>query len=138
MKKLWLLLAIVVTLQSIHPQEVKHVPTVEQCRVDMSLCRSKLEQEPERSGVAYVGYGELENWFNDMYDCESVDPELSWLYYNTGDEVSNEQHMRMKNYLDRHHLYSQFLASPQSDLKNFLDQHHLYGQFLAEDAQGKR
>jgi hypothetical protein len=37
MKKLWMLLAIAVPLQFIHAQEVKHAPTVEQCRADQKL-----------------------------------------------------------------------------------------------------
>jgi hypothetical protein len=32
MKKLWLLVAMVTLLQLIHAQEVKHAPTVAQCR----------------------------------------------------------------------------------------------------------
>ena len=43
MKKLWLLLALAVPLQSIHSQEVK--PTVEQCRADRASWFSKISDD---------------------------------------------------------------------------------------------
>jgi hypothetical protein len=46
MKKLWLLLLMVTPLQLIHAQEVKHAPTVAQCRADQKLWFSKLGQKP--------------------------------------------------------------------------------------------
>jgi hypothetical protein len=116
MKKLWLLL-MVIPLQLIHAQEVKHAPTVEQCRADQRLWLAKLEQDPPRSGTANVSYNELNAWTIEMMDCESVDPASAKGYYNTLGEATSEQALRAEGFLHRHNLY---------------------GQFLAEDAQGKR
>jgi hypothetical protein len=70
MKKLWMLLAIAVPLQFIHAQEVKHAPTVEQCRADQKLWLSKLEQAPRSSGVANIGYRDLGDWATELQVCE--------------------------------------------------------------------
>jgi hypothetical protein len=43
MKKLWLLLVMVMPLQLVHSQQVKHAPTVEQCRANQQLWLSKLQ-----------------------------------------------------------------------------------------------
>jgi len=52
MKTLWLLLAIAVPLQFIHAQEVKHAPTVEQCRADQRLWLPKLEDPTASASVS--------------------------------------------------------------------------------------
>ena len=49
-------------LQLIHSQEVKHAPTVEQCRADQRLFDSMLKQH-NGVGVANVSYKELDGWF---------------------------------------------------------------------------
>jgi hypothetical protein len=64
MKKLWLLLAIAVPLQFIHAQEVKHAPTVEQCRADEKLWMSKRGDD---AAVVDITYGELDGWIAKMY-----------------------------------------------------------------------
>ena len=142
MNKLWLLLLLVISYQSIHGQEVKHAPTmsisqvaytrtgkdltlnpsltpafdVEQCRADQRLWLSKLEQ-PNDAGISNVSLNELNAWTFEMSDCLHVDPEFGREYYATEAEAE---------------------SAAISRVEHFLDRHNLYGQFLAEDAQGKR
>jgi hypothetical protein len=118
MKTLWLLLVMVTPLQLIHPQEVKYAPTVEQCRADQRLWRSKLDQVPTPSGVKDVSFTELVNWYTEMKDCISIDPDHRTDYVVTLSLIDATQYRRLVNFLDRHHL--------------------TWDQFLAEDAQGKR
>jgi hypothetical protein len=118
MKTLWLLLLMVVPLQLVHAQEVKHAPTAEQCRADQKLWRSKLDQAPIPSGVKDVSFMELVNWYTEMKDCISVDPDHRTDYLVTLTSIDSTQMTRIVNFLDRHHL--------------------TWNQFLAEDAQGKR
>jgi hypothetical protein len=98
-----------------HAQEVKHAPTVAQCRADQKSLFAKLEA-PNGVGVANVSYDELEGWGYEMSDCIAVDPEFTKEYYNTLAEAATGQLIRMERFLDRHNLW---------------------GQFGAEDAQGK-
>jgi hypothetical protein len=116
MKRFRLLVLVLVSVSTGGSQEVKHAPTVEQCRADQRLWLSKLEQTGT-DGTADVGYKELFGWAKEMSECEKVDPELHNRYYNTLGEASSEQIIRLENFLDRHHLWD---------------------QFYAEDAQGKR
>ena len=66
MNKLWPRLLLVIPYQCIHAQQVKHAPTVEECRADQKLLLSKLEQNPIPTGVADVSYGELQGWQHEM------------------------------------------------------------------------
>jgi hypothetical protein len=100
MNKLWLLL-MVTPLQLIHAQEVKHAPTVEQCRADQRLWLSN---------YASTGFAELTSRVAEMRDCEKVDPASADRYHNTGDEILAEQALRLQGFLYRHNLYNKFLA----------------------------
>jgi len=103
---------------SLHAQEVKHAPTVEQCRADQRSWRSKLDQAPVPSGVKDASFVELLNWYTEMKDCIRVDPDHRTDYLATLGLVDTTQYTRLVNFLDRHHL--------------------TWDQFLAEDAKGKR
>jgi hypothetical protein len=116
MKRLWLLVLVLVSFNSLGSQEVRHAPTVEQCRADQKLWLSKLE-EPGSTSLANVTFNELNGWGKEMSDCGKVDPEFHFRYYNTDGEATNEQVLRLEHFLDRHNLFD---------------------QFIAEDAQGKR
>jgi hypothetical protein len=108
MKKLWLLLAMAIPLQFIHAQE--HLPTVAECRADQKLWLNKLEQNPPRSGVANVSFGELNGWQGEMIECEFVDRKNKHRYYATSSEVVQEQSLRLLYLAKGHNLYDQFLA----------------------------
>jgi hypothetical protein len=120
MKKLCLLVVVSVSFNSLCSQEVKQevkrVPTVEECRAEQTLWMSRLD-EPNDAGTVDVNYGDLNDWGFRMLLCGSIDPDLRWQYYNTQRELSEVQTKR---------------------LIRFLVRHNLYGQFLAEDAQGRR
>ena len=117
MNKLWLLLLLAIPYQSIHAQEVKYAPTVAQCQANQHLWRSKLDQAPVPSGVKDVSFMELLNWYTEMKDCISVDPDHRTDYLATLGSIDTTQYTRLVNFLDRHHL--------------------TWGQFLGEDAQGQ-
>jgi hypothetical protein len=84
MKTLWLLLLMVIPLQLVHSQEVKHAPTVEQCRADQKLVLSRLNSNEH----TLVSYKEMDGWFLEMQNCISVDPENQLQYYNTMSKTS--------------------------------------------------
>ena len=109
MKTLWLLLLMVIPLQLVHSQEVKHAPTVEQCRADQKLVLSKLKSN-ERT---LISYKEGDGWYLEMQDCISVDPENQPQYYNTMSETSAMLNMKMQSYLKRHNHWNQFLAEDE-------------------------
>ena len=118
MNKLWLLLLVIpYPYQSIHAQEVEQAPTVPQCQADQRLWRSKLDQALVPSRVKDVSFMELVNWYTEMKDCISVDPDHRTDYLVTLSLVDTTQYTRLVNFLGRHDL--------------------TWDQFLAEDAQGK-
>jgi hypothetical protein len=96
------------SFNSLHAQQVQHAPTVEQCRADQRLWFSRLEDLP---AIKSVSYKELGNWLVEMGDCEHVNPEnqVSVLQHNKA-EINAQRVMRLEHFLDRHHLYDQFLA----------------------------
>jgi len=110
-----LALSLFVLVGTIGSQEVKHAPTVEQCRADQRLWLSKLE-DFQSGGLADVSYRELTAWGEVMSECESVDPQNQDRYFNTISEI---------------------IAAKVVRLTAFLDRRRLWQQFLAEDAQGK-
>jgi hypothetical protein len=109
MKRLWLLVLVLVSFNLLGSQEVQHAPTVELCRADQKLWLSKLE-EPGNTSLANVTFYELNGWSKEMSDCEKVDPEFHFRYYNTLGEANSEQVLRLTDFLRRHNLWDQFIA----------------------------
>jgi len=107
MKSLALMLAFLVGTSL--AQEVKHAPTVEQCRADQKLWLSKVE-DPSASESSRV----LDGWGTEMIECLTVDPTFENRYYNTAAEIHSEQLSRVVNFLSRHNLYTQFLHEDQA------------------------
>jgi hypothetical protein len=103
-----------IPFNSLASQEVQHAPTVEQCRADQRLWLSEIESNHGSDGLAFY---ELTGRWVEMFECQKVDPERHFSYYNTFSEIDSEQERK---------------------LEDFLRRHKLYGQFIAEDAQGKR
>lgn len=92
-------------------QEIKHAPTVEQCRADQRLWMGKLEE----SARDYLpSFGTLADWQGEMRNCESVDPENRPRYYNVLGEIGAEQDMRLEHFLDRHELYDKFIEEDKA------------------------
>jgi hypothetical protein len=113
-KRFWPLFLMLVSCSAVWAQEVKHAPTVEQCRADQKLWLAKLE---EPGGITNVRVKELHGWQGEMRDCKSVDPEYDDRYYNVTGEIQGALLTRFADFLIRHNLFE---------------------QFTAEDAQGKR
>ena len=65
MNKLWLLLAMLTPLQLMHAQEVKHAPSVEECRTEQTLWMSRLD-EPNDAGTVNVNDSDLNDWSSRM------------------------------------------------------------------------
>ena len=114
MKQFWPLVLVFISFNSVASQEMQHAPTVTQCRADQRLWFSKIEDETMAASIDFL---QLRKWSMEMFDCISVDPERQDPYFTTDAEITTRQEMRLENFLERHHLFN---------------------QFLAEDAQGKR
>jgi hypothetical protein len=84
--------------------QVEHAPTVAQCQADQRLWLSELEE----SAPHLPAYDVLTQWQVEMRDCKNVDPSNYWTYYNTQSEIGAEKSSRMKDFLDRHDLWTQF------------------------------
>lgn len=113
-RKLWPLLLVVIPLWT-HAQ-VKHAPSIEQCRADQRLWQSKLNAV---ESFTEVGAKELVGWGTEMGECLEVDPSpiFQKAYADTRADTTAVQAIRMFHFIDRHNLFE---------------------QYLAEDAQGKR
>jgi hypothetical protein len=115
MKKLWLLLVMAVPLESIHAQRVHHAPTAEQCRADQRLCDSMLEQP---KSVNNVSFDELGDWAEEMVNCMGVvDPENEFEYFKAISGITGWKLLRVQSFLQRHHMYDQFIAEDKQERK---------------------
>lgn len=100
---LMLFMYLLVTASS--AQQMKHAPTVEQCRADQRLWLDELENSPE----ILPDYTTLTGWIREMFECKSVDPENRPRYYNVLGEIDAEKVIRLEKFLDRHGLYDKFI-----------------------------
>ena len=125
MKQFWLLVVVFVSFNSLWSQEVKHAPTVEQCRADQKLWLSKISDDAkaeEAEGLrepvaASISFQQLNFCSLEMHDCARIDPEFKKEYYQTSGDAT---------------------VTANNRLVHFLYRHNLNQLFLAEDAQGKR
>jgi hypothetical protein len=92
-------------LGSLPAQEVKHAPTVEQCRADQRLWLDKLEG----SADPLPTFVTLNRWSLEMADCGSVDPANDTRYYNVRAEITAIQVTRFLDFLARHELFDKFI-----------------------------
>jgi hypothetical protein len=97
----------VIPLQLIHSQKVKHALTAEQCRADQELWMSKLV--PLGASVAKVSYKELEGWYQEMDECGSVDPDHGSNYDHTMNDILVTRVTRLEAFLHRQNLWNQFI-----------------------------
>jgi hypothetical protein len=88
-----------------HVQEVKHAPTIEQCRADQRLWLDKLES----SDTIPEDFRTLNGWSHEMGECTSVDPENQRRYYNVRGEIQAVMVMRLEAFLERHGLFDKFI-----------------------------
>jgi len=91
-------------------QDVQHAPTVAQCQADQRLWSSELEDDAQPKPEVDV----LRKWTRAMQDCEKVDTEHKFSYYNTIGEIDSELLLRMVHFLSRHSLMADFKAEDAS------------------------
>ena len=103
MKRLLVLVSLILTASLIG--QVEHAPTVAQCQADQRLWLSDLEQNPHKLPEMSV----IVKWNGEMGDCEKVDPDNRFRYYNTSGEIAAEEIARMQHFFDRHGLWTQFM-----------------------------
>lgn len=84
-------------------QDIKHAPTVEQCRADQKLWSSGMEQPNSP-----ISFDELSRRQIEINRCMAVDSERYTQYYNTEGEIVARQLLRVENFLTRHKLWDQF------------------------------
>jgi hypothetical protein len=113
---LWLVLACVVSIlvATSRTQEIKHAPTVEQCRADQRLWLDKIESDPSANMADYVT---LNGWTREMLECRSVDPDNQHRYYNVVGEIASVRIVRLERFLDRHGLYDKFIEEDKAGKK---------------------
>lgn len=76
-------------------QEVKHAPTVEQCRADQKYGWRSWKSQRTVALTKDVSYLELSQWGHEMSDCREVDPENGLRYYNTETEAAYSSLVRL-------------------------------------------
>jgi len=100
-------------VNSLPAQEVKHAPTVEQCRADQRLWLDKLEKSPGSPGTL-PDYWTLHDWDVEMADCRVVDHDRSLYYDNVSAEISSAQLLRLERFVDRQGLWDKFIEEDKA------------------------
>jgi hypothetical protein len=86
--------------------QMEHAPTVQQCQADERLWMNKIE---ETNLTIHPDYITVNAWFNEMRDCQSVDPANKIKYYNLQSEIVVENAMRLQHFVMRHEMWEQFI-----------------------------
>jgi len=107
MKRLLVLVSLILTA-SLVGQAVEHAPTVAQCQADQRVWLTRLEDTDNAS--ALPNFDVLTKWNSEMSDCQTVDPDRQFKYYNTGVEIRINQGLRLANFVARHGLWDKFVA----------------------------
>ncbi len=117
MKAIVLVLGLMLmSLAAVGQDEIKHAPTVEQCRVDQRLWLGRLRENVSAQELLPT-WDVLNQWQSEMLDCQKIDPTNVYQYINTMEEISAVEVIR---------------------LADFLGRHNMYGTFVQEDKEGKR
>jgi hypothetical protein len=110
MKRFWLLILSVLSVSIVGSQEVKHAPTVAQCRADQRMWLSKLGQTGASDPIVDVSYKEMFDWERELMDCKRVDHPNNNGYFITAAAIDAERASRLASFLYRHGLMDQFYA----------------------------
>jgi hypothetical protein len=95
----------------ISSQSQDHAPTVEQCRADQRLWLSVMHDEHAfKDAVSQLSVETLKERSREMRDCFAVDSENARDYFDLVTGYGTELSGRYKNFIERHHLMTQFLA----------------------------
>lgn len=92
--------------------QIEHAPTVAQCHADQLLWLSKIQENPHSPSLP--AFSALTKWNLEMSDCQKVDPDRQWAYYNTAAEINTVQAGRMLSFITRHKLYKQFVEEDEA------------------------
>jgi hypothetical protein len=91
--------------------QVEHAPTVAQCQADQRLWMSKLQDAGKAADSSSLpAYAVIEAWTHEMRDCQRVDPDNKWTYYNTNGEIWVDEMIRMEDFMRRHQTWDAFIA----------------------------
>jgi hypothetical protein len=110
MRKIALAVAVLIVAPAF-AQEVKHAPTLDQCRADYHLWFSKLENP---HGTDAVTDDVLGQWYSEMGDCTATDSAYEWHYVNAQAEICAERQLRMRHFLMRRNLIQQYVAEDEA------------------------
>lgn len=102
-----LALAALVFVTAAWSQEVKHAPSIAQCRADQRLWFSKITDSDSLRATSIL---QLEGWTTVMNDCKEVDADNVRPYLDVITLIKGEEAVRLINFVSRHHLTDQFLA----------------------------
>ena len=103
--RLTLALAFIIFTTSLTGQ-VEHAPTVAQCQAVQRLWRSQIEGDAKTT----LTFDKLTDMSGEMEACYKVDPPNATKYQDTEAEDMVIQATRMSSFIQRHHMWSQFLA----------------------------
>jgi hypothetical protein len=99
----WLILTALLTGQ------VEHAPTVAQCQADQRLWLAKIEADANGDKGGLPAIYVIRAWALEMTQCKDVDPSNRFKYYNTESEISTEEMLRLRHFIDRHDLLAKFI-----------------------------
>jgi hypothetical protein len=89
--------------------QVEHAPTVAQCQADQRLWLAKIEADANRDKTGLPNIYAMRAWGLEMTQCKDVDPSNRFKYYNTEAEISTDEMLRLRHFLDRHDLMEKFI-----------------------------
>lgn len=91
-------------------QEIKHAPTIEQCRADQRVWLAEFERENARGRTLRT----LLLWGNEMSDCRHVDPQKVDSYGVVQGYVTLAEADRYSRFLERYGLMQQFVVEDEA------------------------
>ena len=90
--------------------QVEHAPTVAQCQADQRLWFAEIEADAKGSNKGLPTLAVIRAWHSEMMDCQDVDPDNRYKYSNTHSEITAEELLRLRHFMDRHDLWEKFIA----------------------------
>ena len=89
--------------------QVEHAPTVAQCQADQRLWLAQIEADANGDKTGLPTIYVIRAWGLEMTQCKDVDSINRSKYFNTEAEISTEEMLRLRHFLDRHDLLEKFI-----------------------------